>query len=420
MLLVQEYLLNKTFGDLENDHGVSISVDKKGYKFSLNYSQINSRNSDLLAQECRGLVLSTHDGNPLYCRLDANGKRHYDKVGPGKTIILAFPMKRFFNYGQESAINIDWNDPGLKILEKLDGSLCILYWDQFSNSWCVSTRSVPEADQLLDNQLFTFRSLFEKAWLDTMGTVLSAYFYYLNKSCTYCFELTSPYNRIVVNYPNSRITLLSIRNNETLQEQSLEEDPLVRIAKVPCALSYQFDSIIQLIDLVSTFNPIDHEGVVIRDSHFNRIKVKNALYVAFNKARDSLATSPRNCLELILAEKDDDVISFLPEEISNNLKRIKLGLISVIKQYDEAYTQVLQQANSILLNDKKTFAITLSSYPKLWRPPFFQRYAGKANNMKDFINLNRKNGTWSDSFLDQLLSLIKLAGNDDSPSESPA
>ena len=58
MLLVQKFLETKTFGDLARDHGVYASFSKSGHKFSLNYDQIEARESDPLSQQCRGLILA--------------------------------------------------------------------------------------------------------------------------------------------------------------------------------------------------------------------------------------------------------------------------------------------------------------------------------------------------------------------------
>ena len=54
-------------------------------------------------------------------------------------------------------------------MQKLDGSLIIVYFDPIINEWCCATRAVPDADLLMDNQLFTFRTLFEKAVQETCG-----------------------------------------------------------------------------------------------------------------------------------------------------------------------------------------------------------------------------------------------------------
>lgn len=398
-LLVQDLLKTHSLKDLQEKHGVYASISKSNRKISLNYDQIETKENDVLAWDCRGLILTKSDGSEF---LINDGKIDLNVV-IGDTKILAFGMRRFFNHGQGSAANIDWSDPNLAILEKLDGTLCIVYYDPFTQKWCVATRSVPEADLFMDNGVFTFRTLFEKACQDTLGYAFEQLTEKLDARFTYCFELTTPYNRIVVNYPHNRITLLAARNLATLQEVNPRELQL----DVPVVEAHTYTTISELLDWVSSLNPMEHEGVVVRDANFNRIKVKNAAYVAYNKVRDALGTSERNCMELILAEKDDDVIPMLPEEIVKNLLKIKVGLQTLIKFYDTTYSVIKAAADMTNVGDKKTFALLVQQNKNLWQAPFFQIFSGKAENMKDFIAKNRKDGTWGDSFLDKLLENIK-------------
>lgn len=407
-LLVQEYLETHTFGDLVRDHGVYASFSKSGHKFSLNYDQIEAKEADPLAQECRGLVLSTPDGSVFKKEIVVDGKVvNREDLPVGETVILAFPMRRFFNHGQGAAAEINWSDPKLTVLEKLDGTLCIVYWDKFTGQWCVATRSVPEADMLMDNGIFTFRTLFEKALEETTGYPFEGFKWFLAKECTYCFELTTRYNRIVVDYPTNGVTLLAIRNLVTLSEVDFDHpyfDGLPK--KLPIVQSYSLGSVEKTLEWVASVNPMEHEGVVVKVGEA-RIKVKSPAYVAYNKVRDSLASSPRNIVELILSEKDDDVIPMLPEEIVKNLQMIKSGIQLAIREHDEAYQIAKAEADKILLGDKKTFAILVTKDKGLWTAPFFQIFDGKATNMKDFITKNRKDGTWGNSFLDKMLELSK-------------
>lgn len=425
MLLVQQYLETHSFGDLAREHGVYASLSKSGHKFSLNYDQIEAKEADPLAQECRGLILARQDGSVI-AAVDK------EQTVPGATVILAYPMKRFFNYGQGSAAQINWSDPNLAVLEKLDGTLCIIYYDLFTRMWCVATRSVPEADLLMDNGLFTFRTLFERAVEDTLGFTFDQLCAEMYENYTYCFELTTPYNRIVVAYPHNRITLLAARNMDTLEEVDPKDAPCT--SDLPIVQAHTYTSTEDLLEWVSSLNPMDHEGVVVRDSNFNRIKVKNAAYVAYNKVRDKLATSTRNCLEIILLEKEDDVLPLLPEEIANNVKRLKVGLQQLIKQCDTLYQSAVRQVAACQLcdsetqvieensagkvrkcarcghtnsNEKKTFALHLAKHKELWSAPLFNMFSGKSVNMKDFIVKNKKEGTWPDGFLDKLLDNIK-------------
>lgn len=414
-ILVQKFLAEKSFGELAKEHGVYASFSKSGHKFSLNYDQIEAKESDPLAQQCRGLVLACHDGRSLSSEaVMVNGKLSYDNVIPGVTWLMAYPMNRFFNHGQGAAANVNWSDPGLAVLEKLDGTLCIVYWDIFTNQWCVATRSVSEADLLMDNGIFTFRTLFEKALKDTCGHSFEEYSDRLNKSVTYCFELTTPYNRIVVNYPDCRVTLLAARrlydgytelNLTKLDLGSVNPNTLYG---VPIVKAYTYTSVQELVDWVSTLNPMEHEGVVVLDSNFNRIKVKNAAYVAYNKLHDRLGSSERNCMEFVLLEKDDDVKAFLPEEIVKNMETLKTGLQNALAKYDTVYSEIQFKMKELGEGaTQKDYALMVNSHPELWSAPFFQIRAGKASSMRDFIQKSRKDGTWVDSFLDKILELSK-------------
>ena len=414
MLLVQEFLKTHTFRQLSEQFGVYASFAKTGYKFSLNYDQIESKESDVLAQQCRGLILSTVDGHSLSNQaVEIDGRLRYDDICPGDTTILAYPMDRFFNNGQGAAAQIDWSDPNISILEKLDGTLTIVYFDKFSKQWCVATRSVPEADLIIDMGIYTFRTLFEKSVKDTLNLDFDSFTRSLVKEMTYCFELTTPYNRIVVKYDDFKITLLSIRYLPTLKEMDPSQLAIVLIGKVPCLHAYTYTSMDDILKWVSDQNPLEHEGVVVRDSNYNRIKIKNAAYVAFNRTRDILSASDRNILDLIFQEKDDDVLPMLSPEIANKLQKMKKDTQNTIKSYDEIYSKVKDVADGIMPNDKKTFALTVNEYKlknkKLWTAPLFQIFSGKALNMKDFIQKNRnKDGHWSSGFLDVFLELFNL------------
>jgi hypothetical protein len=90
MLLVQEFLKNHTFKELQEQHGVYASFCKNGRKFSLNYDQIESVNSDILSQQCRGLILSNlNDISYLDQAININNKLDYSNICPEETKIIA-------------------------------------------------------------------------------------------------------------------------------------------------------------------------------------------------------------------------------------------------------------------------------------------------------------------------------------------
>lgn len=426
-LLVQDFLLTHTLKELQEQHGVYASFSKSGHKASFNYDMIETKDSDLLAQDCRGLILAAEDGHSFLDQIETiNGRISYVNMVMGKTIILAFPFRRFFNYGQGISA-VDFSDSNLSITTKMDGSLGIVYFDRFTQQWCIATRGVPEADQLMDNQIMTFRGLFERALLETTKKTFADFTSHLNKEITYCFEITSPLNRIVVRYDSARLTWLGARS--VMYGTTIHQDPetgkvndLIGLNEldittlpsngIPIVESHTYTELHKLIAWVATLNPMEQEGVVVRDSKYNRVKLKSAQYVLFSKLRDSLGSSERNCLELILHGQEDDSIPYLPQEIVANLLKIKEGLQLTIKDHDLAYETIYSECQVIKPNDKRTFAIALNGvakfrHNKLWTAPLFSRYDGRATNMHNFIETNKKDGSWGNSFLDKLLELAK-------------
>ncbi len=400
MLLVQKFLKNQPFGKLKELHGVDYSFNKAKTKFSLNYSQINSKNFDILAQQCRGLILSRSDYTPL---IDC------DSTIPGDTNVIAAPLFRFFNFGQKEAVKINLNNINTKILSKLDGTLCLLYYCPITNQFHVGTRSVPEADIPLSFAKYTFRTLFEKAVLDTLNISFDEFIKYLDKNNTYCFELTSPFNKVVVNYSECKIHLLAIRNNLTLLEQDPDKSNIMQQFPDLHVQSYCFSDIKSILKWVSEQDPLEHEGVVIRDDKFNRIKLKNARYIAFNNVKDRVCKSYKNCLELILLEKDDDIVfSILPQEIFNTILDIKDKTKFFIKKYDNEFKNILNDYYVLRENNsdwdiKKCFAMSVKQRKDFWHAPFFEMFSNNVKDMLYFIQSKKHNGIYPDSLLNKIL-----------------
>ncbi len=395
MLKVQQFLQHKSFKRLEEEHGVEVSFDKSGYKFSLNYNQISSKENDELACQCRGLILATADGHPLTDQATiVNGRLNYDNVCPGETIVLAYPFRRFLNYGQGFAAEINWKDPKLSVQVKLDGTLIILYYDRFKQSWCCATRSVPEADLIIDSGKYTFRTLFEKALFETVSLSFDDFTSRLDKEITYCFELTTPLNKIVVQYRDYRITLLGAR-------KALSEIDISAIETgVPKVQEYSLSSIQDILEFVNAQNPLEMEGVVVKDSSFNRIKVKSAAYVLAHKTKDTISASPRNLLELILLEREDDVLPILPPETAQDVMNMKEKVHKFMNNYNKLYSNIIL---SLPANcSKKDFALEIQKQKIPWPATLFQMFDQKALSMKEFIVNNKKNG-YSASFLDKIL-----------------
>jgi len=391
-LLVQDYLRSgKTLNDLIIEHGVYSNITNG--KIGLSYDQIESRPSDPLACECRGLILEENTYN-----------------------IVAFPFKRFFNLAEESLIpkDFDWNSA--KIYNKIDGTLCIIY--NYKDCWYMGTRSKPEADVGIDGGMLTFSMLFDHTVTEMY---INQYYktYNINpsgkkniqdlmscfgedaKKYTFMFELTSPLNRIVCNYYGLNLTLLGVRDNESFQEQNPEIwlNDKTELYGLKTSEVFSFKDINETINTVNSWKPEEKEGVVVVDKNFNRIKIKSIAYSLFNKMRDSLSTSVRGCIEAILLGKDDDLIGMMPPIISDRLIRLKPAIQKVFTQTEIDFNEIKDVENM------KEFAGYAEF--KLWPAAMYALKRKKIENIHQFALGRQQNGKISSGSLDTILSLCE-------------
>lgn len=388
LLLVQGYLLNHSLNELKEEHGIKHNI--KEHKISLNYNLLETKEDDPIGKECRGLILTPVNFSGY---IDPN-------LVLGQTKIMAYPFNRFYNYGQSEADKIDFFHDKTRFYEKMDGTLCILYYDFIKDEWCIATRAVSEADLFIDKYIYTFRSLFEKACLETTGVHFNDFVSKLEQNLTYMFELTSPINKIVVNYKKYEITLLGIKNNLTGEEQ----DPINQFnidCYIPKPQTYSFSTLEDTINFVSSFDPQKHEGLVVCDQHFKRIKIKNPSYVAIHRIVDATTRSPRGLMKIILLEKFDDVMSSLPEHILNEGIELQQKLYILNKQYNIMYNDIINNIKKDK-NERKNFALSVQR-SNLWMGPMMDRYLGKSNSLIEWI----KNKTWANNLLDQLISQLE-------------
>jgi len=386
---IQEYLLTHTLDELATNHGVYARVSTRNpLKFSLSYDQIEATDSDPISQECRGLILATN--TPVT-----------KSQVVGATRILARPMQRFFNYGQGAAAPIDLCAADTKLLDKVDGTLCLVYFDPWLGEWCAATRSVPDADLPMDGfGAQTFSDLFWNTAAKVTGTSKEEMCKEFCVLLTYSFELCTLDNQIVVKYLIPKVFLLAVRENRTGEDFEPEEiASQLKIVGVnfPLPESYRLGSVEEMLNFVSGRDPSSFEGIVAVDKNFNRVKLKSAGYLALNKIKDSVGKSPRSVLEVILLGKEDDVFPLVSETAKNAILKVKEGLRVLLHTLDEEYARSYSE-------DRKTFALTIQGGSG-HIGPHMSRWSGKCSSAHDWILLSKKEGSWPSSFLDNLLSM---------------
>ena len=286
---VQDYLRSgKSLEDLTTEYGIKTNICEALGVVSLNYNQINSDMSLKIPQECRGLILEI-----------------------GSWDIVSRSFNKFFNLDEPQGIIVrnGFNWENSKALVKMDGSLIEMYF--YKDQWNISTRGVANADISVGGYDTTFRELVLLT-MDEMGFSFDE----LNPEIWYSFELTTPLNKIVVQYDDYKLTWLAAWHRATNVEIDIDFLPDITAPKVK---TFPMTDLESLIKEINTLPPSEFEGVVLIDCNFNRLKIKSLDYIIAFHVVCSVESSPRNKLEVILSDKFDDICGILPEILRNEL-----------------------------------------------------------------------------------------------------
>ncbi|MDR2471800.1 MAG: hypothetical protein LBD09_06815 [Treponema sp.] len=249
----------------------------------------------------------------------------YD-IGPdGKVTPYLLPFFKFANYGEKGADPVDWKG-GLFVRDKLDGSLLKVMKEADGRILWTTNGSfdvdveVPEPYQAKTAEAlpppWTFASLRDHALRGREREIEG-----LPPMWTFMFELTSPYNKIIVPYDTTALTLLGCRDPGGLEhtpEWALAEFGL----SFPTPRIYPLNSIDEVLAYCEAIDSNDREGVVIQDGHFNRVKVKCAHYrdLVFLKGEGHF--SDEGIFLAIKNENIDDALAAWPE-IGERTEEIK-------------------------------------------------------------------------------------------------
>lgn len=279
---------------------------------SFKYSQFDSDFGQPFVKLCRGLVLDVNT---------------FDAV--------SFPFVKFHNAAEQYADKINWKD--CYVEEKVDGSLCKIV-KLHDGSLLVSTNGTidaakaPVAEQL-GCKAKNFKELIEEG-LRHYSLDFEKLVGMLNFDKTYMFELTSPFNRVVVQWHETKLTFLGCRDNVTFQEESYVGHPLSKVFDTPRV--FPLHSLEECIAAAKELGK-DEEGYVVCDKDFNRVKVKSPLYVSLHTLAGNYVLSYERALDIVRSNEVDEVLSYFPE-FKDNLMAVKARLdehIASLKRSEE-------------------------------------------------------------------------------------
>jgi hypothetical protein len=281
----------------------------------LKYNQITSDFFNPIVKECRGIILHITE----------------------ETVIpVCIPFFKFGNYGEGYADKIDWDTA--RVQEKIDGSILKIWYYFETHQWMLSTNGTIDASDakspFVINGVNTFADIFSNATHKTPHEF--AEYYHLDQNKTYMFEITGPYNKIVIQYPLD-IYQIGVRHNQTY----IEEQCVLPIKKPK---EFKFSSLEETIEFSKTLSS-QEEGFVVVDDRWNRVKIKGVAYVQLHHLRGEVVT-PKRMLSLVLANEGGEFLNYFPEftgffeEIQDKFHKYMQQLIQQLDDMDIVKTQV--------------------------------------------------------------------------------
>lgn len=294
-------------------------------------------------------ILKTNDNKfpyGLFRSVVLNKNNHIIGFSPVKSQPLHY-LKDLYNY------NI--NSEQIKFEEFVEGTMINVFYDNISNNWELSTRSVVGGK----TKFFTSSNMnFREMFLDAMNT-LGLSFDELNKKYSYSFVLQHPEHQFIkqINTPKLYLCALFKCNGERVKQLDFRTmGTLKNKVFYPDILS-EFHSIDDVEEAMSSGKyDFTFQGVVIRIGNF-RTKVRN---VNYNNAALIRGNQPKMLYRFIELTKTNEVNTFV-----KYFPRYK----DIIESYKTIFNLMIKTLHSCVNNYCIVeFMRNIEEYPYEFRP----------------------------------------------------
>jgi RNA ligase len=317
--------------------------------------------------------------------------------------VVSRPLHKFFNVNEREETrfeNIDWRYV-TRIMNKLDGSM-------------ISTVYVGEGNSPFEGNTFDIKSkkafdspvcISAREYIQQKDNIKNLCYFYAGTH-TLVFEYTSPQERIVIAYPEPKLTLLHMRSNDTgeyvkypVLKHIADEFGVDLVSNDDTMLSEinSSENVQQyLLDKVAHTEGI--EGWVFQLNTGEMFKLKTKWYMDRHHAFTALRE--RDIAKLVVDESIDDLKSKLVSDGIDigEILDIEQGVVSRINGIQQAVA-TLYEANKHL--DRKSLALSLKG--NVYFGMVMALYSGKNVDYKEFFKKY---------YLDEEYSLRSLKMND--------
>lgn len=287
--------------------------------------------------------------------------------------LVAVPMFKFFNDFEGYADEIDWENA--VVFDKCDGTMVSRWWDKKAEVFRYSTRynsgSGLKSTNVNGLNDMNWDGLFTQAFAPVLSQINQP----INE--TWVFEVESPFNRVVLIQDKIKVTLLAIRNIETLQERDIVGHPLA-CKTYPCKSKEEVQAFVQ------SKSGLELEGCVVRGPIGNgfpgRVKMKNPDYMVLHHLKDSLLATWKNVALLVRTG-----------DYAEKLRQIQMPEVTQIadKMRDKYWEEVdrtekiYQELSAI--TSQKDFAVAVKASGVAQTDALFKMRAGKVKTVKEYF-----------------------------------
>lgn len=253
--------------------------------------------------------------------------------------VVCWPFRKFGNYTESYHDEIDWKTA--RVQEKVDGSIVKL-WYHSNRGWVWATNGVIYAEDASIESLWSrnFLEVIQKA--DNYRDIP---FTDLDPTKTYMFELVGPENRVVINYKVTHLYHIGTRSNITGHE--FNDD--IGIEKPKEYAVNTFEDCLNAVEHLNTSEDglVDHEGFVVVDGAWHRVKIKSSAYLFYHHYTNGVLFNKSKILQLLQSD-DINIQSMIDqwpeyEEIfkfyQNEIRRVEDETQSVMDEMRSYYGQ---------------------------------------------------------------------------------
>jgi RNA ligase len=293
--------------------------------------------------------------------------------------VIARKFHKFFNLGERDETQphrIDWSRPHLRLV-KADGSLMtpILRADRVR--WA-SKMGVTRVSQPVE-AFVAGRTNYLQLARDAHHRGVTAQF-------EWC---SSEAQRIILDYPESMLVLLAVRDNHTGRYWSQDEvEDFGRDHNIPCIARNGGAVADHAAYLKELGGLTGIEGEVIVFDTGERYKVKTAEYVRMHRALSGLAQE-KDVLALVLADGVDDVKPLVSADLAEKLDVFAAAVNRGIDHSAEALATLFRDGHAASAGDRKRFATEFAQKHKEESPFLFALWS-KAGSADEALRLSAR------------------------------